>query len=98
MNLEVIKKDGRLEDFDPDKIARVVTAAGLKPEEGFALALNVDRWAKSQGKTQITTLEIRNKVIEELKKTNEQTANFFMWYEKGKDKNATSSSTNTAGN
>ena len=36
-------------------------------------------------------MEIRNKVIEELKKTNAYVANLFIWYERGKDKIATDS-------
>jgi len=50
------------------------------------LALSVDRWAKSLNKEQVTTMEIRDRVIEELKKINEYVANLFIWYEQGKDK------------
>ena len=86
MVLKVVKRDGREEEFDPDKIARVVTSSGLKPQEGLELALSVDRWAKSLNKEQVTTMEIRDRVIEELKKINEYVANLFIWYEQGKDK------------
>jgi len=91
MVLKVIKRDGREEEFDPDKIARVTTSSGLRSQEGLGLALVIDRWAKSLNKEKLTTMEIRNKVIEELKKTNAYVANLFIWYERGKDKIATDS-------
>lgn len=86
MDPKVIKKDGSLEDFDQDKIARVVTAAGLKPQEGFDLANNVSTWIKGLGKEKITTFEIRAKVIEELSKVNKIVADLFVQYEATKDK------------
>ena len=85
MEIEVIKKDGSREPFDQDKIARVVTAAGLKPQEGFELALVVAKWAKESAKDQISTGEIRNRVVEELQKVNPTASAAFLWYEKKKD-------------
>lgn len=85
MNPQVIKKDSSTEDFDQDKIARVITAAGLGPEEGFELATKVAKWAQSQGKAQITTYLIREKVLEEMKKINPVAADLFAQYEKSKD-------------
>ncbi len=85
MNLQVIKKDSTKEEFDQDKIARVVTAAGLNPSDGFELATKVAQWAQSQGKVQITTFLIREKVIEEMKKVNPVAADLFAQYEKTKD-------------
>jgi len=88
--VKVFKRNGSVEDFDPDKIARVVTAAGLKPQDGFSLALEVQKWVNSTNKDKISTLEIRGKVIAMLKKVDPNVANFFIWYEKGKDKIFTS--------
>lgn len=85
MPLQVIKRDSRVEDFDQDKIARVVTAASLKPSEGFDLAIRVAKWAQSLGKPQITSYALREKIIEELQKINQTVAQFYSQYEKGKD-------------
>jgi len=85
VKLQVIKKDGSREDFNPDKIARVVAAAGLATDQSRELAERITQWFQSQRKTQITTLEIRNKVIEELSKVDRFAANAFTWYEKTKD-------------
>lgn len=86
MALKVVKRDGSLEDFDQNKIARVVTAAGLDPEAAYKLAEAVAVWAKSLGQNQITTATLRDKVVEELQKVNKYAANLFVWYEKTKDK------------
>jgi len=88
MLLQVIKRDSRIEEFDEDKIARVVTAAGLKPSEALDLAIRVARWAQSLGKPQITTYAIREKIIEELRKINPTVAQFYSQYEKAKDNNS----------
>ena len=37
MEIKVIKRDGRIEDLQPEKIARVVQAAGLTPQQAEAL-------------------------------------------------------------
>ena len=85
MPLQVIKRDSSVEDFDQDKIARVVTAAGLKPSDGLELALKIGRWTQSLGKPQVTTYAIRGKIIEELRKINPTVAQFYSQYEKQKD-------------
>ena len=85
MNLEVIKKDGSKEDFNTEKIAQVVAAAGLTPDQSQVLSQNIAQWFQSQGKTQITTLEIRTKVIEELSKVDKFATDAYTWYEKTKD-------------
>jgi len=85
VNLQVIKKDGLKENFSPDKIIKVVTATGLTPQQSSQLAQKVTQWFQSQKKTQVTTLEIRNKVIEELSKVDQFAVNAFTWYEKTKD-------------
>lgn len=87
MPLQVIKRDSRVEDFDQDKIARVVTAAGLKPSDGLDLAIRIAKWAQSLGKPQITSYALREKIIEELQKINPTVAQFYSQYEKGKDTN-----------
>lgn len=93
MKPRVIKRDGTVEDFQPNKIARVVRAAGLTSKQSQMLATKVAQWAikwvKIKKQAKITTLEIRMKVIEELHQTNEYAANLFAWYQKTKDRHST---------
>ncbi len=42
MNTQVIKRDGSLEPFDKQKVARVVNAAGLGKDQAQALADTVE--------------------------------------------------------
>lgn len=90
MKIVVIKRDGATEHFQPDKIVRVVKAAGLTPKQSQMLATKVAKWAiewvKIKRQTKITTLEIRAKVIEELHQVNQYAANLFTWYQKTKDR------------
>jgi len=80
----VLKRDGSIEEFQPEKIARVVKAAGLSEEQAKTLAQNVTDWANSQEQEKITILQIRDRVLEELKKVNAYAAGLFKWYEKTK--------------
>ena len=85
MAIQVIKRDGSLEDFEKDKIERVTKAAGLSQKQAKELALKIEKWAKSSGRKKITTLQIRDEVVPELKKLNKFAYNAFVWYQKTKD-------------
>jgi len=85
MKFQVIKKGGTLEDFEKGKIEMVTIAAGLSRQQAKKLADDIEKWAGTSGKNQITTLQIRNQVLSELGKINEFAANAFLWYEKTKD-------------
>ncbi len=85
--LKVIKRDGSEERFDPDKIARVVTSAGLKPQDGFMLALEVEKWINALGKDKINSYEIRQKVVELMRKIDVNATSVYTWYEGQKDEN-----------
>ena len=85
MKFQVIKKDGTLEDFEKGKIERVTLAAGLSQEQAEKLASDVEKWAKSTGRKKITTLQIRDEVVPELKKLNKFAYNAFVWYQKTKE-------------
>lgn len=84
--IEVIKRDGGLEEFQPQKIARVTTAAGLTTEEARVLEDKLKQWVYDSKKNPISTKEIRDKVVEELQKVNKYAADLFVWYEKTKEK------------
>lgn len=73
----------------PEKIARVTKAAGLEAKEAKLLASKVADWVHKSGKEQVSTLEIRDKVVAELRKVNQYVANLFEWYEKNKKKHLT---------
>lgn len=82
---QVKKRNGELEPFDQQKIARVVAAAGLTPDESRQLAASIASWVKASGKNPISSLAIRDKVIEEMKKINNYAAGLYQWYEKTKE-------------
>ncbi|OGD86846.1 hypothetical protein A2164_01420 [Candidatus Curtissbacteria bacterium RBG_13_35_7] len=86
MEIRVIKKGGTSEEFDPDKIARVVTAAGLAPKDGFMIAIEVANWVKKQNKKSIGSYEVRKKIVEEVGKINKDVAKVYNWYEETKER------------
>ena len=86
MRIEVIKRDGSLEDFEKGKIERVTAAAGLSQVQTKKLASDIEKWAKTSAKNQITTLQIRDQVLKGLNNLNQFAANAFVWYEKTKDR------------
>lgn len=83
--INVIKRDGIKEAFDPEKISRVVEAAGLTKEQSKLLAQTVTDILVQNRKNEVTSFEIRKLVIEELYKVNTYAADLFSWYEKTKD-------------
>ncbi|OGK25286.1 hypothetical protein A3A46_03730 [Candidatus Roizmanbacteria bacterium RIFCSPLOWO2_01_FULL_37_13] len=85
MNLQVIKRDGSIEDYNEAKITRVVIAAGLNPDQAQTLASAIAKWIKKNTLTKLSSLKLRDKVLEELKKANKDAANLFSWYEKTKE-------------
>lgn len=87
MNIKVIKSDKTEEDFDIDKIARVVEAAGLTENQAQKLAKSIEKWAKKQKGKSIPSSAIRLKVYEELKKVDKYSAGLYFWYKKMQEKN-----------
>lgn len=85
----VIKRDGKIEDFDQGKIERVAKAAGLKPDDAKRVAQNVAQWVTNNTFDHtISSLKIRDKVVEELQRVNSYAAGLYTWYEKTKEKKA----------
>ena len=85
--IKVLKRDGSTEDFDSQKIVRVVIVAGLKPDQAQELLIKINQWVSDLEKETVSSLEIRDKVLQELKKVNDYAANLYEWYEKNKGKN-----------
>ena len=84
--IKVLKRDSSIEDFMPEKIARVVKAAGIEADEARLLAGRVAARVDKSGQKSISSRQIRDKVLEELRKVNKYAANLFEWYEKTKKK------------
>jgi len=92
MRTYVMKRDGSKEVFDPAKITRVVTAAGLNSSEAAKLTKSVGDWIRKQNKQLISSLKIRDKVLQELKLVDEYAAGLFEWYQSTKENQPLSSS------
>ena len=86
LDLKLKKRDGKVEDYEPGKIGRVVIACGLEANTAEKLVQEVNFWAKQfEGQT-ITSLQIRDKIIELLPKYNEYSFKQYTWWESYKDK------------
>jgi transcriptional regulator NrdR family protein len=85
MNILVSKRDGSIEPFIPEKIKKVVRAAGLDETQANTLVANVLRWAQAHDDQTITSLVIRDRVLHELKHIDDYSANMFAWYQKTKE-------------
>ncbi len=85
MNIHISKRDGSIEPFEPEKIKRVVIAAGLDEERANQVVANIVSWAQAHDNQTVTSLLIRDRVLHELKATDEYAANMFAWYQKTKE-------------
>ena len=81
--MQVKKRDGRLEDFDREKIIQSVMAAGLMEEEAESLASEVEVWVGEVAEEGVvSTLKIRDKVLELLRGRDPESATRFEEYKK----------------
>ncbi|OGM20047.1 hypothetical protein A2863_01820 [Candidatus Woesebacteria bacterium RIFCSPHIGHO2_01_FULL_38_9b] len=87
MNIIVTKRDKKTEDYDQEKIMRVVIAAGLNRLEAEKLIDYVNKWFIEKNKNIVTSLQIRDRVVIEIQKLNKAAAAKFISYEKYKDRN-----------
>lgn len=85
MKTKVVKRDGSLEDYDEAKIARVAEAAGLESGQAQVVAVNITKWLKENSILKVTSLQIRDQLLEDLKKFDGKAADLFVWYEQTKD-------------
>lgn len=81
----VIKRDGTKEKFNVINIAKVATASGLTPDQAKQLSQTILSWTEGLGKDEINSLEIRDKMVEELTRINQNAADLYTWYEQSKD-------------
>ena len=87
IDIKVEKRDKKIEDYDPEKILKVLAVTGLTPDESKKLVAAVNNWLERFGRPKVTSLQIRDRVLVEIQKINRSAANKFIWYEKYKDKN-----------
>lgn len=82
----IVKRDSRLELFDPRKIGRVSQAAGLNEEQAKNLVEKITHWIHSLNLEQLHSTKLRDKMIEEMHIVNQNAAKMFTWYQKTKEK------------
>jgi len=85
MKTKVEKRDGSLEDYDEAKIVKVAIATGLDAEKSQTLASDITKWIKDNSLSKVTSLQIRDQFLSDLKKVNGAAADLYLWYEDGKD-------------
>ncbi|MBN1168516.1 hypothetical protein JXA63_01345 [Candidatus Woesebacteria bacterium] len=85
-DIEITKKDGRKERFDPKKIERVLKAAGLDEQHVQKVTEKIIDWVKNNAEYEVSSQDIRKKVYQELQAVDEYTANFYEWYKKTEGK------------
>jgi len=83
MPIKVEKKDGRLEDFDRNKISGGIVKSGASPEEAESVATQVETWAQSAAVDGVVqSSDIRTKVLGLLQSVNPEVAVAFEAYKK----------------
>jgi len=88
--INVVKRDGAKEPYLEDKVTRVAQAAGLRPIDADQLAKKITEWVDGTGLSEVTSLQIRDKVFEELEKMDKYASGLYAWYQNIKDKKYTS--------
>ena len=87
MELKVEKRDKSLEDYNPGKITKVLVAAVLEKNQAKEISDRVTKWLKEKNIQQVSSSDIRKKIIEILKEVDSQAHDFYVWYKKLEDKN-----------
>jgi len=83
MPVKIQKKDGRLEDFDRNKIINGVVKSGATSEQAEEVARQVETWLPTSAVNGVVrSMAIRNKVLEMLRGLNPQAAATFETYKK----------------
>lgn len=85
-DVEVIKRDGTKQFYEPDKIARVAQASGLSPIDAEELTEAINLWIESRGSNTVKSLEIRDRVFSELERRDKAASGLFAWYQSLKSK------------
>ncbi len=86
MEIKVKKRDGSYEEFDKNKLEKVVIAAGLTQTQAQKLLLEVEDKIINLKKTTISSIEIADIVSDCLRDIDLYAYNLFIWYQKVKDR------------
>lgn len=82
--IAVIKRDGSKEVFEEKHIEAVLTAAGLSADGAMAVAKGVHERIKLLGVKEISSLQVRDIVLDQLRMVNQKVADLYQWYESTK--------------
>lgn len=82
---KVIKRDGTTEKFDSEKIKRIMRAAGMTEAQTDILVKSISAWTRSLHASDITSVQVRDAVLDEMKKLNKPAAGLFEWYQQTKE-------------
>lgn len=75
--------DGRVEDFDRNKIVNGVIKSGAPQDQAESIAAQIETWAQGAATDGIIKArDIRNKVLEALRSLNPEAASSFETYKK----------------
>lgn len=81
--LKVKKKDGRTEDYSEEKLKNSLVKADASEENAKKVASKVTEFVKEQAnKGAVASSEIKNKVVEEMRKVNNEIAEKFRTFVK----------------
>ena len=92
--IQITKKDGSKEKFDPKKIERVLKAAGLNEEQTKNVTDKIINWVVNNKEYEVSSQDIRKKVYQELCAVDEYTANFYKWFKKTEGKSTSDQDSN----
>jgi len=83
MPIKVEKKDGRLENFDRNKVSSSIVKSGASPTEAETIANQIETWAQSVAVDGVVKSSvIRTKVLALLRSVNPEAAATFEAYKK----------------
>lgn len=82
---QVKKRDGSVEKFSVINLSKVLIAAGVSADQTKQIVEEIKLWAENLGVQEITSLQIRDKVLVELPKINQNAASLYTWYEQTKE-------------
>lgn len=85
MKKQVQKRDGSIKMYEEGKVVRVVKTAGLSTDQAHTLSVRVTNWIHSLPDTTVSSLLIRDKVLELLMVEDKDAADLYRWYEKTKE-------------
>ena len=83
-DFKVKKRDGTVEPWSDDKLVTSMTRAGIPIEEAEKFAQSIREWGpKNLMDHQVTSIQLRDKVIEMIKTDYPAEADSFQAYKKG---------------